>query len=67
MMNKKNKKIVGVLGLAAAAVATVYAVKNRKNLNKRVEAVKERSALQIHKRIGYPVYEYIRNKNYIPF
>ena len=57
--------------MAAAAVVTVYAVRNRSKIKKTaakgVEDVKERSALALHKRIGMPVYTYLKDKNYIPF
>ena len=57
--------------MAVAAVATVYAVRNRSKIKKTaakgVEDVKERSALALHKRIGMPVYTYLKDKNYIPF
>jgi hypothetical protein len=57
--------------MVAAAVATAYAVKNRSKIklqaSKGVEGVKERGALAFHKRIGMPVYTYLKEKNYIPF
>tara|TARA_R110002012_G_scaffold146203_3_gene304476 strand:- start:235 stop:438 length:204 start_codon:yes stop_codon:yes gene_type:complete len=67
MMKKKNKKIVGILGMAAAAVAVVAVVKKRKVIAKKAEDVKEQGALTVHKRIGMPVYSYLKDKNYIPF
>ena len=57
--------------MVVAAVGTVYAVRHRKDIAKKVpevvEEVKERSALAIHHRIGYPVWEYIKRKNSLPF
>ena len=57
--------------MVVAAVGTVYAVKHRKGIAKKVpaaaEEVRERSALAIHRRIGYPVWEYIKRKNSLPF
>ena len=51
--------------------ATVYAVKKRKHIAEKVtdgvEEVKERAALSIYRRIGEPVYKYIKEKNSIPF
>jgi len=50
--------------MAVAAAATVYAVRKRKVI---AEGVKEQGALALHKRIGMPVYTYLKDKNYIPF
>jgi len=59
------------LGAVAAVAATVYAVKKRKHIAEKVtdgvEEVKERAALSIYRRIGEPVYKYIKEKNSIPF
>ena len=56
---KKTVKTMSILGAVAAAVATAYAVKNRKHIAGKVaddvEEVKERAALSIYRRIGeYP-------------
>ena len=57
--------------MVVAAGGTAYAVKRRRDIAKKVpevvEEVKERSALAIHHRIGYPVWEYIKRKNSLPF
>ena len=57
--------------MAAAAVGVVYAVKKRKVIAEKTsnikEGVKEKAALGLHKRIGMPVYSYLKNRNYIPF
>ena len=57
--------------MVVAAVGTAYAVRRRKDIAKKVpevvEEVRERSALAIHRRIGYPVWEYIKRKNSLPF
>lgn len=53
--------------MAAAAVAVVAVVKKRKVIAKKAEDVKEQGALTVHKRIGMPVYSYLKDKNYIPF
>lgn len=62
---------MSILGAVAAAVATAYAVKNRKHIAEKVssdvEEVKERAALNIYRRIGHPIYQYIKERNYIPF
>ena len=67
----RKKKAIGILGAVMAAVGTVYAVKRRKDIAhsvpKAVEEAKERSALAIHRRIGYPIWEYIKRKNNLPF
>ena len=59
------------MGAVAAAAATVYAVKNRKHIAEKVtdgvEEVKERAALSIYRRIGDPIYRYIKDRNSIPF
>ena len=66
-----KRKASGILGAAIAAMGTVYAVKHRKGIAHKVpeavEEVKERSALAIHRRIGYPIWEYIKRKNNLPF
>jgi|TARA_R110000803_G_scaffold208221_1_gene276753 hypothetical protein len=68
---KKTVKTMSILGAVAAAVATAYAVKNRKHIAGKVaddvEEVKERAALSIYRRIGEPTYRYIKEKNFIPF
>jgi hypothetical protein len=62
---------MSVLGVVAAAAATAYAVKNRKHIAGKVaddvEEVKERAALSLYRRIGEPLYRYIKEKNFIPF
>ena len=71
MMKIGTKKKLGILGMAVAAVATVYAVKNRKTIAEKTanvkEDVKEKGAMALHKRIGMPVYSYLKERNYIPF
>ena len=53
--------------MAVAAAATVYAVRKRKVIAEKTEDVKEKGAMALHKRIGMPVYTYLKDKNYIPF
>jgi hypothetical protein len=71
MDKQKTMKNLGILGMVVAAVGTAYAVRHRKDIAKKVpevvEEVKERSALALHHRIGYPVWEYIKRKNSLPF
>ena len=62
-----NKKTLGILGVALAALTSVYAIKNRKGIKNKTEAAKEKSALALHKRIGMPIYNYLRKKNDIPY
>jgi len=68
-MNNGTKKTLGLVGLVAAAA--YLAISNRKKIKdeavKVTEGAKEKSALALHKRIGMPVYVYLKEKNYIPF
>jgi len=64
MMKIGTKKKLGILGMAVAAAATVYAIRKRKVI---AEGVKEQGALALHKRVGMPVYSYLKDRNYIPF
>ena len=66
-MKTTTKKTLGILGMAVAAVATVYAVKKRKVIAEKTEDVKEKGALALHQRIGMPAYRYLKERNYIPF
>lgn len=67
----KKKKAIGILGIALAAITTAYAVKNRKVIkNKAIdvgEGAKEKSAIALHKRIGMPVYNYLKKKHDLPY
>ena len=68
-MNTGTKKTLGIFGVVAAA--TYLTISNRKKIKneavKVTENAKEKSALALHKRVGMPVYAYLKNKNYIPF
>jgi hypothetical protein len=68
-MNTGTKKTLGIFGIVAAAA--YLTVSNRKKIKneavKVTENVKEKSALALHKRIGTPVYTYLKTKNHIPF
>ena len=68
-MNTGTKKTLGIFGIAA--MATILAVSNRKKIKYKAvevtENAKEKSALALHKRVGMPVYTYLKKKNYIPF
>ena len=74
MMNGKLKTTTTTLGVLAglfALGATVYAVKNKKGISKviqgDVEQLKDRSAMLLHSKFGYPIYNYIKKKENIPF
>jgi hypothetical protein len=77
-MNKKLKNTATTLGVIAAitgVIATAYAVKKRKpisktvknDLNSLVENIKDKSADALHSKIGYPIYQFIKKKENIPF
>jgi|ETNvirnome_2_130_1030620.scaffolds.fasta_scaffold199301_1 hypothetical protein len=73
-MNGKLKAATTTLGVLAglfALGATVYAVKNRKGISKSIQddlgELKDRSALLLHTKLGYPIYNYIKRKENIPF
>ena len=67
----KKKKAIGILGIALAAITTAYAVKIRKVINNKAidvgEGAKEKSAIALHKRIGMPVYNYLKKKHDLPY
>jgi hypothetical protein len=67
----KNKKTIGLLGIALAAITAMYAVKNRKVIKNKAldvgEEAKEKSAIAFHRRIGMPVYNYLKKKHDLPF
>jgi len=67
MKPKVNKKTLGIVGMALAALTTVYAIKNRKKIKEKAGDATEKGALALHKRIGYPIYNYLRRKNNIPY
>ena len=67
MKPKVNKKTLGIVGMALAALTTVYAIKNRKKIKEKAGDATEKGALALHERIGYPIYKYLRRKNNIPY
>ena len=67
MKPEMNKKTLGILGVALAALTSVYAIKNRKKIKTKAGDATEKGAMALHKRIGMPVYNYLRKKNDIPF
>ena len=73
-MDKKIKTATTTLGVLAGLVAigaTVYAAKNKKEISQSIkgdmEDLKDRSALFLHNRVGFPIYNYIKRKENIPF
>jgi len=67
MKPKVNKKTLSIVGMALAALTTVYAIKNRKKIKTKAGDATEKGAMALHKRIGMPIYNYLRKKNDIPF
>ena len=74
MMNGKLKTTTTTLGVLAglfALGATVYAVKNKKGISKVIQndlgELKDRSAILLHSKFGYPLYNYIKKKEIIPY
>ena len=73
-MNNKLKTTTTTLGILAgllAVGATVYAAKNKKEIKQTIKGdmadLKDRSALFLHNRVGFPIYNYIKRKENIPF
>ena len=73
-MDKKIKTATTTLGVLAGLVAigaTVYAAKNKKEISQSIKGdmadLKDRSALFLHNRVGFPIYNYIKRKENIPF
>ena len=73
-MDRKLKTATTTLGVLAGLVAlgaTVYAAKNKKEITKSIKGdmadLKDRSALFLHNRVGFPIYNYIKRKENIPF
>jgi len=64
MVPKVNKKTLGIVGIA---LATVLAIKNRKKIKSKAGDATEKGAIALHKRIGMPIYNYLRKKNDIPY
>jgi len=73
-MNNKLKTTTTTLGILAgllAVGATVYAAKNKKEIKQTIkddmEDLRDRSALFLHNKVGFPIYNYIKRKENIPF
>ena len=73
-MNNKLKTTTTTLGILAgllAVGATVYAAKNKKEIKQTIkddmEDLRDRSALFLHHKVGFPIYNYIKRKENIPF
>jgi uncharacterized membrane protein YebE (DUF533 family) len=73
-MNNKLKTTTTTLGVLAgllAVGATVYAVKNKKEIKQTMrgdmEGLIDRSAMYLHNKLGFPLYNYIKRKENIPF
>ena len=64
MKPKVNKKTLGIVGIA---LATILAVKNSKKIKEKAGDATEKGSMALHKRIGYPIYNYLRKKNDIPY
>ena len=73
-MDRKLKTATTTLGVLAGLVAlgaTVYAAKNKKEIKQTIkgdmEDLRDRSAIFLHNKVGFPIYNYIKRKENIPF
>jgi len=73
-MNSKLKTTTTTLGVLAGLLtigATIYAAKNRKEITASIKEdmgdLQKRSALFLHNKVGFPIYNYIKRKENIPF
>jgi uncharacterized membrane protein YebE (DUF533 family) len=73
-MDRKIKTVTATLGVLAglaALSATIYAAKNKKEIKQNIqgdmEDMVDRSAIFLHNRVGFPLYNYIKRKENIPF
>ena len=73
-MNNKLKTTTTTLGVLAgllAVGATVYAARNKKEIKQTIqgdmEGIVDRSAVFLHNKVGFPLYNYIKRKENIPF
>ena len=73
-MNNKLKTTTTPLGVLAgllAVGATVYAARNKKEIKQSIqgdmEGLVDRSAVFLHNKVGFPLYNYIKRKENIPF
>ena len=73
-MNKANT-YVGIAAGIAGLLAATYAFKKREEIKSNMksdffgfmDSLKDKSASTIHNKVGYPVYEYMKKKENIPF
>ena len=73
-MNNKLKTTTTTLGVLAgllAVGATVYAARNKKEIKQSIQGdmggLVDRSAVFLHNKVGFPLYNYIKRKENIPF
>ena len=73
-MDRKLKTATTTLGVLAGVLAvgaTLYAVRNKKEIKQTMQGdmdgLVNRSALFLHNRVGWPLYNYIKRKENIPF
>ena len=61
----------GVLGILAGSYAYTKRGRVRKaiksDLSEFVDELKDNSAHMVHKKIGYPIYQYIKQKENLPY
>ena len=64
-------KQVSFISAGVAAITTFLLMHNKDRIkDKAVEVagdIKERSAMKLHSKIGYPIYDFLKKKNNIPF
>ena len=71
----KHNTYVGVAAGIAGLLAATYAYKKRDKLKSTMksdffgfmDSLKDKSATTLHNKVGYPVYEYIKQKENIPY
>ncbi len=71
----KTNTYIGIAAGIAGLLAATYAFKKREEIKSNVKSdffgfidnLKDKSANTIHKKVGYPVYNFIKNKENIPF
>ena len=73
-MGKPNG-YVGIIAGIVGVMAATYAYKKRETIKTTVKSdffsfidnLKDKSATTLHNKVGYPVYNFIKNKENIPF
>ena len=73
-MDRKLKTATTTLGVLAGVLAvgaTLYAVRNKKEIKQTMQGdmdgLVNRSAVFLHNKVGFPLYNYIKRKENIPF